>query len=177
MRKAQQKARSKKRKASPLLSMLAIAAAFAAVVTGAVWLSAAPSTTQAEDADVVVYKLPSCSCCESWVAHLREHGLDVATIAVASTSVARAELGVPQSLAACHTAKAGDYWIEGHVPGDLVKQLLDEQPADTRGLAVPGMPVGSPGMEGANPETYSVLRVTTTGETEVYVTREGRETR
>lgn len=111
------------------------------------------------------------------MAHLRDHGLNVDTIAVTDTSVALAELGVPQSLGACHTAKAGDYWIEGHVPADLVKRLLDERPSDTRGLAVPGMPVGSPGMEGANPEPYSVFRVTTAGETEVYATREGRETR
>lgn len=171
---SKKKAGSKKRKALPLVSVLAIAGAFAAVVTGVIWLSA-PSTTQAEDADVVVYKRPSCSCCEAWIDHLRDQGLDVDTVAVFSTSVARAELGVPRSLAACHTAKAGDYWIEGHVPADLVKQLLDEHPTDTRGLAVPGMPVGSPGMEGANPQPYSVFRVTATGETEVYATREGQE--
>ena len=174
MRNAQRKVRSKERKALPLV--LVIAAAVAAVVMGAVWLSA-PSTTRAEAADVVVYKRPSCTCCNAWVAHLRDHGLNVETIAVTETTVAQAELGVPQSLAACHTAKAGDYWIEGHVPADLVKQLLDEQPSDIRGLAVPGMPVGSPGMEGANPQPYSVFRVTTAGETEEYVTREGRETR
>lgn len=131
-----------------------------------------PSTAP-EEADVVVYKRPNCGCCNLWVEHLRDSGLSVNVIGVDSTESVQKRLGVPEKLGACHTAQAGDYWIEGHVPADLIVQLLAEKPDDIRGLAVPGMPVGSPGMEGPNPVNYSVLSVDTAEETHVYEKRKG----
>lgn len=126
-----------------------------------------------EDADLVVYKRANCTCCAKWVAHLRENGLAVRVHSVSSTLPVQEKLGVAEELRACHTAQAGDYWVEGHVPADIVKRLIVEQPRDVRGFAVPGMPVGSPGMEGSNPEPYSVMRVSPEGEVPVYARRGG----
>lgn len=106
---------------------------------------------------VTVYRSPSCGCCGLWVDHLREQGFAVEVHEVASLSPVRERLGVPAKLASCHTAQAGDYVIEGHVPADDIRRLLAQRPAG-RGLAVPGMPVGSPGMEqGERRDPYQVL--------------------
>ena len=94
---------------------------------------------------VTVYKTPSCGCCTKWVDHLEQSGLNVESVMVEETHSIRSQFGVPHELASCHTAIAGDYWVEGHVPADLVQQLLRDQPDDIRGIAVPGMPAGSPG--------------------------------
>ena len=122
---------------------------------------------------VTVYKTPTCGCCGDWVAHLRDAGLEVNVVDVASTQSWRAEAGVPNRLGSCHTAVVGDYFVEGHVPADLVAGLIEKKPADIRGIAVPGMPVGSPGMEGPNPVEYDVLAVGTDGKVFVFATREG----
>lgn len=176
MKAAKRKARLKKTRKQrvALMSTLAAVAVFTFAGAGAIWLSA-PSSTLAEEADVAVYKTTWCQCCEGWVEHLREHGLDVETVSVSNTSAVKAQLGVPESVGACHTAKAGDYWVEGHVPADLVAKLLHERPEDIRGIAVPGMPVGSPGMEGANPQPYSLLAVDAAGNVETYANRQGKE--
>lgn len=106
---------------------------------------------------VAVTKDPSCGCCGKWVAHLREAGFAV-TVTEGPVNPVKARLGVPRDLASCHTAQVGDYVIEGHVPAGAIKRLLLEKPQAT-GLAVPGMPVGSPGMEveGTEPDTYEVV--------------------
>ena len=124
---------------------------------------------------VTVYKRSNCGCCSQWVAHLEERGFAVDVRSVDSTVPMQFRLGVPDRLRSCHTAEGGDYWIEGHVPADLIARLLDERPTDIEGLAVPGMPVGSPGMEGPNPQTYSVIAVDAEGNESVYATREGAE--
>ena len=107
---------------------------------------------------VQVSKDPTCGCCEAWVEHLRGAGFAVDVAEIAQMSRVKARLGVPQALASCHTAEVGGYVIEGHVPAVEIKRLLAERPA-ARGLAVPGMPVGSPGMEveGTEPDTYDVV--------------------
>ncbi|MXQ14173.1 DUF411 domain-containing protein [Microvirga makkahensis] len=107
---------------------------------------------------MVVTKDPSCGCCGAWVEHARSSGFLVEVIESPDLNRVKARLGVPQNLASCHTAQIGGYVIEGHVPADAIKRLLAEKP-DARGLAVPGMPVGSPGMEvaGTEPETYDVV--------------------
>lgn len=133
-----------------------------------------PSAAE-EQAEVVVYKRSGCSCCDKWVTHLRDNGLTVRVNSLMSTRPIQSRLGVPDALRSCHTAEVGDYWVEGHVPADLVRELLDEQPNDVRGLAVPGMPIGSPGMEGPNPVQYSVMRVEQDGEIEVHAERQGAE--
>lgn len=82
---------------------------------------------------------------------------------------------MPQELSSCHTATVGDYWVEGHVPADLIKRLVSGQPPDIRGVAVPGMPIGSPGMEGPNPVEYEVLAYDKDGQTHVYAARQGQQ--
>jgi hypothetical protein len=135
----------------------------------------ANSEIDTEDADIVVYKAATCGCCHLWVAHLREHGLKVAVKNVETTQTIRSELGIPPALESCHTGVADGYWIEGHVPADLVQRLLKEQSEEIRGIAVPGMEIGSPGMEGPNPvTTYDVVAYDKDGEVSVYATRKGK---
>lgn len=104
---------------------------------------------------MVVTKDPSCGCCERWVIHLRGTGF---TVTDGLVNPLKIRLGVSRELASCHTAQIGGYVIEGHVPAGAIKRLLAERPEGT-GLAVPGMPVGSPGMEveDMQPETYDVV--------------------
>ena len=116
---------------------------------------------------VTVYKSPTCGCCADWVTHLREKGFSVTVESRANVNPIKQQLGVPKNLAACHTAVVNDYVVEGHVPASEIKRLLSNKP-DFRGISVPGMPVGSPGMErGGRVEPYSVLGFTTTGKTTV----------
>jgi hypothetical protein len=151
--------------------VLATGAAALALVALIIWPSAPP--TFADDADMVVYKTATCGCCKKWVAHVRETSLTVDVVNVANTQAIHERAGVPRPLASCHTALVGDYWIEGHVPADLVQQLLTEKPDDIRGLSVPGMVMGSPGMEGPNPKQYDVVAYHSDGSTSVYATRQG----
>ncbi len=115
---------------------------------------------------VVVYKSPTCGCCVKWADMLAEAGFVVKTKDVLDLRAIKAEFGIDRTLASCHTAIVEDrYVVEGHVPIEQVQRLLVEQPA-IKGLAVPGMPVGSPGMEGPNPVPYDVLAI---GEQQVTV--------
>jgi hypothetical protein len=105
---------------------------------------------------IAVSKDPNCGCCNGWLAHLRRAGFTVTTQDTQELPANKARLGVPDGLASCHTAEVNGYVIEGHVPADAIKRLLGEAPRTTS-LAVPGMPIGSPGMEGGTPETYEVV--------------------
>ena len=159
----------------PRQSAWAIAAVigFSLLLTaGAVIWWSEPSVSPAQ-ADVVVYKRANCSCCNKWVSHLQDSGLVVSVQNVRNTREIQQALGVPDELRACHTATVGDRWVEGHVPADLIYRILNEDPEDVRGLAVAGMPIGSPGMEGPNAETYEVMRVTPEGQIDRYAEREG----
>lgn len=124
----------------------------AALAAGAVLPAAAAI---ADGPAMTVYKDPSCGCCDGWINHMRQAGFRV-TVAPGDVNAAKARLGVPADLVSCHTATVGGYVVEGHVPADAVRRLLAERPA-AAGLAVPGMPTGSPGMEGGEPETYDVI--------------------
>ena len=168
MTKRQRSAASKK----PTLWLGALGAVLIAAIASAVWLG--QPTEAIADADIVVYKTPSCGCCVKWVDHLRENGLTVDVKNVNNTRSTQRKYGVPAQLGSCHTAVVGNYWVEGHVPADLVKILMTEKPTDIEGISVPGMPMGSPGMEGPNPQTYDVVAYQSDGETRVYATREGR---
>lgn len=114
--------------------------------------------------NVVVNKDPTCGCCGAWADHMRAAGFPVEVVEVADINRIKVRLGVPQPLASCHTAEVGGYVVEGHVPAAEVKRLLAERP-EGRGLAVPGMPMGSPGMEmdGMAPDTYEVVLFGPTG--------------
>lgn len=114
------------------------------------------SSAPAERPEVHVYKSPSCGCCTKWIDHLRAEGFRVRATDVPDVTPIKLENGLPDGLAACHTAFVGGYLVEGHVPASDLRRLLDERP-DVAGLAVPGMPIGSPGMEGPHPERYRVL--------------------
>lgn len=119
---------------------------------------------------VEVWKDPNCGCCEDWVSHLRANGFTV-QVHNSGNTAARARLGVPDALGSCHTAQVGGYALEGHVPASDIRRLLKERPSAI-GLAVPGMPIGSPGMDGAvyggRRDAYDVLLVQRGGTTRVY---------
>jgi hypothetical protein len=110
----------------------------------------------AEAPTITVHKDPNCGCCGLWVRHLQAAGFTVKAIDTAELDAVKTRLGVPQELAACHTAEIAGYVVEGHVPAAALKRFLAEKPNAT-GLAVPGMPIGSPGMEGGTPEPYDVV--------------------
>ncbi len=116
---------------------------------------------------ITVYKNASCGCCGKWVEHMREAGFEVTTHDVDDLPAIKQRYGVSPQLASCHTAVAGRYVIEGHVPAVDVVRLLEEAPAVT-GIAVPGMPVGSPGMEGAYRERFQTVTFTRQGAVEVF---------
>ena len=145
-----------------------LAAGLAAVLVPA----GAPSVVAAaETPPVVVWKSPTCGCCAKWVEHMEANGFKVAVRDQGNTA-ARKQAGIPQTLGSCHTALVGGYAIEGHVPAADVRRLLKEKP-DAIGLAVPGMPIGSPGMEQGNQrDRYDVLLVARNGKTSVYATHQ-----
>jgi hypothetical protein len=105
---------------------------------------------------VTVTRDPDCGCCSGWADHLRKAGYPIRLQDTRDLKVVKERLKVPSDLASCHTAEVGGYVIEGHVPVDAIKRLLRDTPTAI-GLAVPGMPIGSPGMEGGIPETYEVV--------------------
>lgn len=120
---------------------------------------------------MTVYKDPNCGCCEQWVAHVKQAGFVVTVRDTSDMQTVKASMGVPEALGSCHTARVGNYTVEGHVPADLIKKLLAEKPV-ARGLAVPGMPIGSPGMEqGGRKDKYDVLLFDKAGKTKVYASR------
>jgi hypothetical protein len=117
---------------------------------------------------VTMYKDPNCGCCSKWAEHMRASGFSVKEVATAKMGDVKREAGVPQALGSCHTARVGGYVIEGHVPAADVKRLLAEKPKVT-GIAAPGMPQGSPGMEGPYPaERYEVVSFDSEGRTAVF---------
>ena len=135
--------------------------------------SAAASFASADDLElpvVRVYKSPTCGCCSAWSEHLKENGFEVELVDTNDMPTVKVALGVPHELGSCHTAEVGDYLVEGHVPADDIKALLAEAPSGVRGLAVPNMPIGSPGMEtpGMAPERYDVIAFDEQGGRRVY---------
>ena len=98
----------------------------------------------------------------------------MSVVNVPNTIPVQERVAVPRNLGSCHTAVLGDYWVEGHVPADLIEQLLTEKPDDILGIAVPGMPMGSLGMEGPNPVEYQIVAYGSDGRTTVYATRQGQ---
>lgn len=122
---------------------------------------------------VLVHKTATCGCCKLWVKHMEQAGFKVETRDVVDLGPIKERLGVPYGKGSCHTAEVGGYFVEGHVPASDVKRMLSEKPA-ARGLTVPGMPLGSPGMEvpDGRVQPYAVELVARDGKTRVY-TRHG----
>ena len=120
------------------------------------------------EAEMTVYKSPTCGCCGKWITHMEENGFKVKAVDVIEMNVVKQKYGITQNLASCHTAIIDGYFIEGHVPASDVKRLLSEK-TDSKGLTVPGMPIGSPGMEmGDRVDAYQVLSVNDDGSIDVF---------
>jgi hypothetical protein len=122
-----------------------------------------------QDAAMQVYKSPTCGCCSKWIDHLRQHGFTVTATDLPDMSEIKKQKKVPGTLTSCHTAIVGGYIVEGHVPAADVRRLLAERPA-VAGIAVPGMPIGSPGMEvnGTKPQAYEVVSFNAGGKVGVF---------
>ena len=121
---------------------------------------------------IQVVKTPTCGCCNRWIAHLRRAGFQVRVTETEDVAPTARRLGVPDDLRSCHTASVGGYAIEGHVPAADIQRLLRERPA-AAGIAVPGMPAGSPGMEGGGSEPYQVILFNRRGQRRVFARHGG----
>lgn len=120
--------------------------------------------------EISVYKNASCGCCKKWVEHLQAAGFRVTVHDTSNLAGVMERYGVPRKLTACHTAVVDGYVIEGHVPADVIRRLLKERPG-IAGVAVPGMPAGSPGMESETPARFYILTFDKNGTTSVYGAR------
>ena len=143
--------------------LIIVASAVLLVVVGGLVVGLQPEA----GAKVVVYKTPTCGCCSKWVSHLREAGFEVEANDLNDLSSIKSHYGVQRTFSSCHTAIVEGYVVEGHVPADVVARLLEERP-EVAGITVPGMPIGSPGMEGPNAQPYEVLSFDKVGHTEVF---------
>ena len=128
-----------------------------AILAASAGMMLTPHLALADDMPTIqVFKSPSCGCCSMWVDHLTKNGFRVEAQDVTDLEAVKQMAGVPSHLQACHTAVIDGYTIEGHIPATAIKKLLDERP-NVKGLAVPGMPAGSPGMPSSTPEPYDVV--------------------
>jgi hypothetical protein len=119
---------------------------------------------------VTVYRSRTCGCCGKWVQHMKDNGFDVVEHIVEQMDNAPNRDRVPQKLQSCHIATVRGYILEGHIPADVVKDMLKKRP-EIEGIAVPGMPAGSPGMESPSPQPYDVIAFTKQGKTFVFAKR------
>ena len=152
---------------SSIVVRLTIVIGVVIAVLGTTALVRAPAPTLPT---VTVYKSASCGCCHKWIDHLRAAGFTVTAFDTEDLTSVATSMGVPFRLSSCHTARVGNYVIEGHVPADLIQKLLAEHPA-LAGLAVPGMVTGSPGMEGPGAQSYDIIAWDRQGKTTVYARR------
>ena len=117
---------------------------------------------------VTVYKSPTCQCCNKWVSHLENNGFRVTAKNTRDVRSIKEKYGIRHDLSACHTAVIAGYFVEGHVPAQSIHRLLSEKP-DIKGITVPGMPIGSPGMEsGSRVDRYNVIAVNKSGNLSIY---------
>lgn len=107
---------------------------------------------------VTVYKSPSCGCCGVWATYMEREGYEVKTENIQDMSEIKKRLGVPYELESCHTAEVGGYVVEGHIPNEAIEKLLAEKP-DIKGIGMPGMPSGSPGMPGPKTEDFVIYEI------------------
>jgi len=126
-------------------------------------LRAAPPTA------VTLHKSPECGCCEGYASYLRQHGFTVTTKPTNELAEISRKAGVPSDLQGCHTAFIGDYVVDGHVPVEAVNKLLAERPA-IKGIALPGMPDGSPGMGGAKTGPFVIYAIGQNGQSSIFMT-------
>jgi len=137
-------------------------------IVGGVLLGRSPVIANGKATKITVYKTPTCGCCGAWVQHLTDAGLNASTIDLDDLTATREKLGAPADLRSCHIAVVEEYVVEGHVPADAIAKLLAERPHAV-GIFVPGMPLGSPGMEGQfEYEAYDVILLRRDGTREVF---------
>ncbi|MGI9075884.1 MAG: DUF411 domain-containing protein [Gemmatimonadaceae bacterium] len=149
---------------TPRRLYFALAALAFVSATGTGW---AHSADHADLIAITVYKSPTCGCCKNWVDYLRKHGFRVTVKDTIDLDPIKRKLGVTDRLASCHTGVVRGYVVEGHVPADDIKKMLKQRPKVV-GIAVPGMPMGSPGMEGPRSDSYEVLAFDKQGKTRVF---------
>jgi hypothetical protein len=148
--------------------MQRVLSVFACLFVGLLIIS--PVVVASEISEIKVYKNPHCGCCNKWISYLKDQGFTVKSENNSMLPAMKEAVGVTSELASCHTAVVDGYVLEGHVPAEDVKRLVEERP-DIKGLTVPGMPIGSPGMEqGDTKERYDVIAIKKDGSTYVYST-------
>lgn len=146
-------------------ALAGLSAALVIVLAVAVLNSIRPGPSEAR-ASAQLYKNPQCSCCEGYASYLRNHGYAVTTTPTHDLSLIRRQHGVPEKLAGCHTTIVGGYVVEGHVPVAAIDKLLTERPK-IKGISLPGMPEGSPGMTGLKKEPFTIYEISD-GQEKVY---------
>jgi hypothetical protein len=147
--------------------ILALAAALVTISLTTAAVRSGSSVPPAKKPTITVYKDPNCGCCKNWIAYLAKHGYTVVANDTPDMTDIKHSLGVPDALTACHTAVVNGYLIEGHVSAEDIDRLLAQKPT-IAGIAVPGMPMSSPGMDGPRTEGYRVLSFDKTGKTKVF---------
>lgn len=162
--------KGKSRRAPGRAWRMAVLVVLALIGAGSWWAVRESSAPPGADIPITVYASPSCGCCHEWVKHLRDSGFDVTVVDRPDVAPIKRQFGVPDSLWSCHTAMVHSFAVEGHVPADLLVRLVRERPP-VAGLAVPGMPRGSPGMDGVGKDAYQVLAFSRRGATSVYAER------
>ena len=131
--------------------------------------TATSAATASVPLEITVYRDPFCSCCEGWIDYLTNQGFQPTSVKTSTIETLKQQYGVPNDLVSCHTAVINGYVVEGHVPADDIKRLLAEQPNDVAGISVPGMPIGTPGMESGDVrEPFTVFSFDKQGNTEVF---------
>ncbi len=120
--------------------------------------AAAPELPAGDGPVITVYASPDCGCCHEYIPYLEEHGYRVETVPVTDVTGTKVDLGIPEEAWSCHTAVVGDYVVEGHVPVEAIDELLAERPR-IDGIALPGMPPGSPGMDGEKTEPFLIVAI------------------
>lgn len=155
-----------------LLVFLLVIAAVLAVAAGCTSEKPAYSNDGSGEAGLekaVIFKSQSCGCCSNYVSYMkRQKGFDVTTTNLEDISSVKEKYGIPSSVQSCHTMVVGDYFVEGHVPAEAVKKLLDEKPA-IKGIALPGMPEASPGMPGSKRQPFEIYAVANDGSTSLFM--------
>lgn len=142
-----------------------VLAAFLMLLAGSV-LGGSMSAAAEPPLEATLYKNAGCQCCDAYAAYLNRQGFDITVVASSDLNAVKREYGVPPQLAACHTMPIGDYVVEGHVPADVLARLLRERP-EIRGISLPGMPLGSPGMSGQKQGPFEI-QIIGDGRPEIY---------
>jgi hypothetical protein len=142
------------------------------LIVGLVWAGTVWMAAQSARPQMTVYKSPTCGCCSKWVEHMQANGFDVKAVNVDDIDKVKRERGVPADAASCHTGLVNGYVVEGHVPADAVLKMLKDKPAFA-GIAVAGMPMGSPGMEvpGGQKDAFNIVSFDKSGKTALYQKR------